>query len=342
LRNGNTIRHEFPDGACYPEGDEEVAAQPLTAAFVQQILAGIEQRDVELLGFKADSRPEWMVLEKLCIPPPIIRPSIKPNDDSRARGEDDITLELQEILKLDTKLANSTKPAERKMLEEELQAHIGMYIHHDSKASGTTGGAVNFGHGAPHSNRERRFYHKRLKGKHGRMRHNLNGKRVEKCARSVVSPGPKYDIDEVGVPRSIALRLTLTEKVNRHNVEALTRRVHNGPNRLDGAASVIQEDGTDIDLSLLADPRTIVLCSGWSVRRYLQSGDTVLFNRQPSLHKMSIMAHTVRLTDDLTFRLPVCNATPYNADFDGDEMLFHCIINKVANAVKMFLFVVVI
>ena len=270
-------------------------------------------------------------MTKLCVPPPIIRPSIKPNDDSRARGEDDITLELQEIFKLNAKLAVAVKVSEQKLLLDELQAHISMYIHHDSKA-GTTGGAVNFGRGPPHSNRERRFYHKRLKGKQGRIRRNLSGKRVNNCSRSVISPAPTYDIDEVGVPRTVAGRLTFTENVNQWNIAALQKRVRVGSGKLDGAVRVVYSDGSDVDLKLIKDPTAVRVEIGCKVERYMQQGDVVMFNRQPSLHKMSIMAHRVRLTDDLTFRLPVCNATPFNADFDGDEMNLFFTQNTEAHA----------
>jgi len=329
---GNSIKHEFDEKhlkLCESDEEREWAVQPLHADRVRSILEHISDENCLLMGLNPEfSRPEWMIITVLVVPPPIIRPSIKHSDDSRMRGQDDITIHLQDILKTNIKLreagiALETGPTEARgnafhVLREELQQLIAVYVHHDTKA-GAVGGAANSGSGPPHSNREKRLFYQRLKGKKGRIRGTLNGKRVNYCSRSVVSPDPTGDIDEVGVPLPVACKLTLPDRVTNFNMEQLKAMVLKGPGVLGGAANVIEPDGTVRNLSLIKDRSTLLLEPGWIVERHLRDGDIVMFNRQPSLHKMSIMAHRVRIVDGMSFRLPICDTTAYNADFDGDE-----------------------
>ena len=163
----------------------------------------------------------------------------------------------------------------------------------------------------------------RLKGKEGRIRANLMGKRVDFSARSVITPDALMDVDEVGIPEKIAAMLTIPERVNAENIERLTQRVHRGSNHVDGADNVVTTSGVMINLASCQNRNKIRLQYGWIVERYLCDGDVVIFNRQPSLHKMGMMGHKVKITPGLTFRLNLCCANPYNADFDGDEMNLH-------------------
>ncbi|KPI37623.1 DNA-directed RNA polymerase II subunit rpb1 [Cyphellophora attinorum] len=162
----------------------------------------------------------------------------------------------------------------------------------------------------------------RLKGKEGRLRQNLMGKRVDFSARTVITGDPNLSLDEVGVPRSIARTLTYPEKVTRFNIERLKIFVENGPSEHPGARYVIRDTGERIDLRHVKS-RDMTLQYGWTVERHIQDGDIILFNRQPSLHKESMMAHRVRVMPYSTFRLNLSVTTPYNADFDGDEMNLH-------------------
>jgi len=164
----------------------------------------------------------------------------------------------------------------------------------------------------------------RLKGKHGRFRGNLSGKRVDFSARTVISPDPNLKINEVGVPELVAMKLTYPERVTLHNIEKLRKCILNGIDKHPGANYVVQKDGTRRFLKygnreLIAQSLQI----GDVVERHLEDGDPVLFNRQPSLHKMSIMSHRARVFPWRTFRFNECVCTPYNADFDGDEMNLH-------------------
>ncbi|KAL7123203.1 hypothetical protein ACP275_01G090600 [Erythranthe tilingii] len=164
----------------------------------------------------------------------------------------------------------------------------------------------------------------RLKGKQGRFRGNLSGKRVEFTGRTVISPDPNLKINEVAVPILMAQILSYPERVSHHNIERLRQCVRNGPTKYPGAKFIKHPDGTEISLASKIRHRAADdLKYGYVVCRHLQDGDIILFNRQPSLHRMSIMSHRARIMPwrTLRFNESVCN--PYNADFDGDEMNMH-------------------
>lgn len=163
----------------------------------------------------------------------------------------------------------------------------------------------------------------RLKGKEGRIRGNLMGKRVDFSARTVITPDPNLELDELGVPRSIARTLTIPTTVTPFNIAYLQRLIENGPNEHPGARYVIRPDGQRIDLRFARREQSLQLQPGWIVERHISDGDLVIFNRQPSLHKMSMMGHRIRVMPYSTFRLNLSVTTPYNADFDGDEMNMH-------------------
>ncbi len=162
----------------------------------------------------------------------------------------------------------------------------------------------------------------RIKGKEGIIRHNLAGKRVNYSARTVVSPDPAIKMNEVGVPYEIAKVITVAERVTSLNIEMLKKliQVEGYP----GANYVIRPDGKrkkitpDLKQEIVEE-----LQVGYIVERHLQDGDIVLFNRHPSLHRSSLMAHMVRVLPSKTFRLHPAVTFPYNADFDGDEMNIH-------------------
>ena len=164
----------------------------------------------------------------------------------------------------------------------------------------------------------------RLTGKMGRIRGNLMGKRVDFSARSVITPDPNLSIQELGVPMKIAQNITKPVKVNARNLEALREVVLRGPDAYPGA-KIVEKKGAQISLRY-AD-RTVIaqtLQVGDVVHRHMLNGDVVIFNRQPTLHRMSMMGHIVRIMPKGdTFRMNVGDTKPYNADFDGDEMNMH-------------------
>ena len=294
-------------------------SQLLSAEYVKTLFEGISEEDYVLLGFTKEwSRPEWLICTVLPVPPPSVRPSAKKQGDSQ-RMEDDLTNKFSEIVKynnmLRDKIAHNVPDEIITDYTDLVQYHVATMIDNDipgvSKSSCKCSG------------RPLKSIQQRLKGKDGRIRSNLMGKRVDFSARSVITPDPNIAIDELGVPSSIASNLTYPDKVHQYNVEDLRRKVRNGPDVWPGAKSILK--GTQkITLSVsnkndMADS----LEMGDIVNRHLNDGDYVLFNRQPSLHKMSMMGHRVKVMSGNTFRLNVSVTPPYNADFDGDEMNMH-------------------
>jgi DNA-directed RNA polymerase I subunit RPA1 len=166
----------------------------------------------------------------------------------------------------------------------------------------------------------------------------MMGKRVNFAARSVISPDPNIETNEIGVPPVFAKKLTYPEPVTNHNFYELKEAVLNGVDKWPGAAAIENENGQVINLrtknfeerqalanQLLAPSNTSVTgARNKKVHRHLNNGDIVLMNRQPTLHKPSMMAHRARvLPGEKTIRMHYANCNTYNADFDGDEMNLH-------------------
>lgn len=310
-------REEFASDAMY-----DAAQVPLSITRIGQMLKHIQDQDLAFLGFDPQiSRPEWMVLHTLLVPPPAIRPSVIISEGSRSRGQDDITVKLQEIQKVNGTIAKYVSEGKAiDKLQEDLQSHIAQLIDKDpgnhlkkKKAGGRTS--------------EIRSIKQRITGKNGRLRKNLMGKRVDFSARSVITPDSAIDLQELGVPEYVALHHTFPERVTSFNLEQLKARVVAGAGVLHGASAVISSDSTMVKLTMIGKDKRRKLANclrpGSIVERYLQNGDPVCFNRQPSLHKESMMGHRVKIMKGLTFRLNVLCTSPYNADFDGDEMNMH-------------------
>ena len=270
-----------------------------------KILKRISDEDWELLGFKGN-RPEWLICQVLPVPPPCIRPSVK--HSINLRSEDDLTYKLLDIIKANNQLAQKHKKNDMKHIDDYvdyLQYHVTTLI--DNEIRGVPP--------AQHrSGRVLKAYKQRIKGKEGRIRGNLMGKRVNFSGRSVISPDPYLRIDQIGIPVRIAKILIMREEVNQYNIKRLQSYVDNGPDTFPGAKFLIMRNGIMKDLTYLRASDK-VLEIGMEVGRHLMDGDIVLFNRQPSLHKMSMMSHIVKIIPTKSFRFNpnVCN--PYNADF---------------------------
>ncbi|KAK5227672.1 DNA-directed RNA polymerase II core subunit rpo21 [Exophiala xenobiotica] len=284
---------------------------------------------LEMMGLSLDyARPEWMILSALPVPPPPVRPSISVDGSGQGqRGEDDLTFKLGDIIRANQAVLRTEvdgTPDHIKIdLCDLLQYHIATYM--DNEIAGLEK--------AQHkSGRPIKSIRARLKGKEGRLRQNLMGKRVDFSARTVITGDPNLSLDEVGVPRSIARTLTYPETVTPFNLDKLKRLVANGPNEHPGARYVIRDTGERIDLRHHKRAGEMTLQYGWKVERHIQDGDVILFNRQPSLHKESMMGHRVRVMPYSTFRLNLSVTTPYNADFDGDEMNLHVPQNEESRA----------
>ena len=295
---------------------------------IRERLVHIPDEDLTLLAYDPKTaRPEWFVLQVLPVPPVTVRPSIIL--ETGIRSEDDLTHKLVDIIRVNQRLKESkeagTPPLIVQDLVDLLQYHVTTYF--DNEVSGIPQ--------AHHrSGRPLKTLTQRLKGKEGRFRGSLSGKRVDFSSRTVISPDPNLAISNVGVPVDVAKKLTIPETVSQWNLERLKKLVINGPNIYPGANYIIRPDGVKIRLDYVNDRSAIAdsLSSNYLVERHLSDGDIVIFNRQPSLHRMSIMAHYVRVLPYRTFRLHPAVCPPYNADFDGDEMNLHVPQSEEARA----------
>ncbi len=302
----------------------------LTPKEVRERLERTPDNDLVPLGIESAScRPEWMVLTALPVPPVTVRPSI--TLESGDRSEDDLTHKLVDVLRINQRLRENRDAGAPQLIVEDLwellQYHITTYF--DNQTSGIPP--------ARHrSGRPLKTLVQRLKGKEGRFRSNLSGKRVNFSARTVISPDPLLSINEVGVPVEAARELTVPVFATKANLSILKDIVKRGVNPpgehyLPGVNYIIRPDGrrikvTDKNAETVAETVDV----GFIIERHLMDGDIVLFNRQPSLHRMSMMAHTVRVMPGKTFRLNLCVCPPYNADFDGDEMNLHVLQSEEA------------
>jgi DNA-directed RNA polymerase subunit A' len=303
----------------------------LTPKEVRERLEKIPDADLVPLGINPNiARPEWMVLTALLVPPVTVRPSI--TLESGDRSEDDLTHKLVDVLRINQRLRENRDAGAPQLIVEDLwellQYHITTYF--DNQTSGIPP--------ARHrSGRPLKTLAQRLKGKEGRFRSNLSGKRVNFSARTVISPDPMLSINEVGIPVETAKELTVPIRVTLFNKDTIKKLILNTVNPPEdqlysaGANYVIRPDNrrvkvTDKNAENLAESIDI----GYTVERQLVDGDIVLFNRQPSLHRMSMMAHEVRVMPFKTFRFNLAVCPPYNADFDGDEMNLHVLQSEEA------------
>ena len=287
--------------------------QGLEVEYVHRLFRHIIDEDVDFMGFSRFwCRPDWMICTVLPIPPPQVRPSVI--QDNNQRSEDDLTHKLFEIIKNNVTLQKKIEQrradggsTSNNVIDEwtnVLQYHVATLV--DNQIPGVAPSAQRSG-------RPLKSIQQRLGSKEGRIRYNIQGKRVEYSARSVITPDPNISVGELGVPMEIAMNLTFPERVTPYNREKLYKLVQNGTTKYPGAKTIERADGRTISLKHV-NTDEIVLYNGDVVNRHLINGDVVLFNRQPTLHRMSMMAHKVRVLPYKTFRLNVLCVKPYNAD----------------------------
>lgn len=302
------------------DGTKSSEKRRMTPEMVLNILKAISDDDLHDMGLNTDySRPEWMVITVLPVPPPPVRPSISMDGTGQGlRNEDDLTYKLGDIIRANGNVRQAIQEGAPAHISEDfeqlLQYHVATLMDNDIAGQPQA---------LQKSGRPVKSIRARLKGKEGRLRGNLMGKRVDFSARTVITGDANISLDEVGVPKSIARTLTYPETVTPYNISRLHKLVQNGPNEHPGAKYVVRTDGSRIDLRHHKRAGQINLEYGWKVERHLQDGDYIIFNRQPSLHKESMMGHRVKVMPFSTFRLNLSVTSPYNADFDGDEMNLH-------------------
>ncbi|XP_054719438.1 DNA-directed RNA polymerase II subunit RPB1-like [Uloborus diversus] len=289
----------------------------LSAERVWEIFKHITDEECVVLGMDPKyARPDWMIVTVVPVPPLPVRPAVVMFGS--ARNQDDLTHKLSDIVKANNELIrNEQSGAAAHIIAENikmLQFHVATLV--DNELPGLPKAMQKSG-------RPLKSVKQRLKSKEGRIRGNLMGKRVDFSARTVITPDPNLRIDEVGVPRSIAQNLTFPEIVTPFNIEKMHELVRRGNNQYPGAKYIVRDSGERIDLRFHPKASDLHLQCGYRVERHIRNGDVIVFNRQPTLHKMSMMGHRIRILPWSTFRMNLSVTTPYNADFDGDEMNLH-------------------
>ena len=289
----------------------------LEPEYVYRLLRRVSDEDVDFMGFsRLWCRPDWMMCTVLAIPPPQVRPSVL--QDNNQRSEDDLTQKLIDIIKVNGQLNDKIMKGSKKTAIDDwwqlLQYHVATLVDNDIPGVAQS---------AQRSGRPLKSLQARLGTKEGRIRNNLQGKRVEFSARSVITPDPNISVKELGVPMKVAMNLTFPEIVTKFNCDRLYAMVQNGPDKYPGAKSVERAGGVRTISLKHVDTKKIQIYEGDTVHRHMLDGDPILFNRQPSLHRMSAMCHLAKVLPFNTFRLNVSVTKPYNADFDGDEMNAH-------------------
>ena len=266
-----------------------ITSQPLEVEYVLHLFRRITDEDVDFMGLNRYwCRPDWMICTVLPIPPPQVRPSVV--QENNQRSEDDLTHKLFDIIKIDKVLKQKINGNAAKTTIDEktnvLHYHIATLVDNQ---------IPNVAPSAQRSGRALKSIQQRLGSKEGRIRYNIQGKRVEFSARSVITPDPNISIAEIGVPEKIAMNLTRPEIVTHYNRDQLYRYVQNGPDKFPGAKTVVRKKGGRMISLKHINTKEVVLHYGDTVNRHLMDGDMILFNRQPTLHRMAMMGHKVKV-----------------------------------------------
>ena len=298
--------------------NDNAEAEPIiikvTPEIVLKNFKRISDDDVSFMGFSpVYSRPDWMVCQVMSVPPPSVRPSVK--HDAQQRSEDDLSHILVNIIKTNKTLQDKIQNNAQANVIDDWTTVLQYYV--ATQVDNNIPGVASV---AQRSGRPLKSIKDRLNGKGGRMRGNLMAKRVDFSARSVITADPNISIRELGIPMKIAKNITKPVTVNKINKAFLTKLIQNGPEQWPGAKMLEKNNGEVITLRYYLDRNSIILEEGDIVHRHMMDGDAILFNRQPTLHRMSMMCHIARIMKrGDTFRMNVADTKPYNADFDGDR-----------------------
>jgi len=294
----------------------------ITPDIAYDILKNISDTDCIILGLDPkQSRPEDMIIKTFPVPPVQIRPSAKA-ESMASTLEDGLTHKLADIIKANLRLKKHKENINENTAKYSndhvhfLQYHCATYFDNESLSlpkSEQNGKAI-------------KSLTSRLSGKEGHFRSNLMGKRTDFSARTVIGSDPSIEINELRVPVNIAKSLTFPEVVTKHNIDFLKKLVRNGATKYPGANFVFPLSNLipgrrvlPIDLRFRKEGTEIRY--GDIVERHLLDGDIVLFNRQPTLHKVSMLGHRIKVINNTSvnsFGISVYVCKPYNADFDGD------------------------
>ncbi|AMC92617.1 DNA-directed RNA polymerase subunit beta' [Erysipelothrix larvae] len=249
----------------------------------------------------SDNKPEWMVLSVLPVIPPDLRPMLQ-LDGGRFAASDLNDLYRRVITRNNRlkKLLEMGTPAiivqnEKRMLQEAVDA----LIDNGRRSKPVTGAG----------GRPLKSLSHNLKGKQGRFRQNLLGKRVDFSGRSVIAVGPDLKMYECGIPKEMAINLFKPFVVNEMKIRGIS-------NNAKAAEKLIERQ----------DPRV------WDVVEDVIRDHPVLLNRAPTLHRLGIQAFKPKLIEGRAIRLHPLVTPAFNADFDGDQMAVHVPLSEMAQA----------
>lgn len=346
-KNGSVyiLAEAIRKGNADEEGEtfKKRSPQILTPQLCYDILRGVSDEDYFIMGFDPNKpKPENMICRNFPVPPPQVRPSVR-IESASTTNDDDLTHKLMDIIKTNENLRNAKGDGSLTKTTSACDDFVFLQIH---VATFFDNQQIGIPKSCQKSKKVTKSLSERLKGKEGRIRGNLMGKRVDESGRTVIGPDPYIALNEIRIPLIIAKNLTFPEIVTTHNIEYLTELVKNGNKKYPGAnfvtKTIIDVDGNErkqvYHLKYRESP--ISLAIGDIVDRQLINGDIVLFNRQPSLHKMSMMGHFAKVFENqpllYTFGMNPNAAKPYNADFDGDEMNIH-VPQSIQTVIEMIL-----
>ncbi|PKM92493.1 MAG: hypothetical protein CVU81_00160, partial [Euryarchaeota archaeon HGW-Euryarchaeota-1] len=286
----------------------------INAIQIRTWLEKIKTEDLVYLGFNPANRPEWMVLTRLLVAPLTVRPTI--TLETGVKAEDDLTHKYADILRINNYLSSSLEKGAPEVVIEDmwslLQYHVGTLV--DNELSRV----VVARHSS--SNVPLNTLMQRITSKDGMFRSNLLGKRTDYTARSVISGDPYLKLDEIGIPEAVAKNMSILHVVTSQNIEVMKGYVLS--NNYPRATEVVLPNGSKRRVTVEnRDELAECLAIGWKVYRNAMDGDILIFNRQPTLHKYSMMAFKAKVLPGIrAFRFNVALTSSYNADFDGDEM----------------------
>lgn len=289
------------------------------------ILKNISDDDCLLMGLNPKHcRPENMIYKVLPVPPIQVRPTIRGDFTVTGTAQNDLTHKLGDIVKNNIRVQKFKELQNKATLKygndhiHLLQYHVAVLFNNETLPIPKS----------EQKNRPFKSLSARIKNKDGRIRSNLMAKRVNHSARTVITGDATLDVDQVSIPLEIAMNLTFPDIVTKYNINKLQEIVNNGRYKHPGANFIYPVViGTENKKRMPLDLRhikNVKLQIGDIVERHIMNDDYVLFNRQPTLQKQSMMAHRVKVDHGtMTFRINANVVKPYNADFDGDEMNLH-------------------
>jgi DNA-directed RNA polymerase beta' subunit len=280
---------------------------------IRDILARITDETIEKVGWLQRTHPRNLILDTIRIIPNTARPYIKRQVGNRINSSDDITTLTKQIMEINQKLPKIIPEiTEINKTLRDLYGSLDLTYYEMVKGSST--GEI---HMTGSAGKAPKSIAQRLNKKEGRIRRNLLGKRTRYMMRAVLTCDPSLEVDQVGVPISIARNMQIPEVVRPYNIEKLEIFFKNRRNIYPGSTHVWKKSRGERYLVEKIDKLEI----GDILYRDLIDGDVIQINRQPSLTLYSIIGmRVVVLETGESLRINESACAPLNADFDGDQI----------------------